>query len=150
MLTSNAFMKKSNNDILIRNFQLTFSLRSISLRGGPLQPSRHMSLFTLATSMILFLSKPINDDQVVVVKNPPAAVEKSTSDGLTVEGIIVNVWNIYDENESDWKSHASAIAQSIHLIKTRLGALTDGDRKTEVTNVIKNQFPTVCPRPISI
>ncbi|CAI9769373.1 unnamed protein product [Fraxinus pennsylvanica] len=49
-----------------------------------------------------------------------AAVEKSTSDGLTVEGIIANGWNIYDENESDWKSHASAIAQSIHLIKKRL------------------------------
>ncbi|CAI9760879.1 unnamed protein product [Fraxinus pennsylvanica] len=61
-----------------------------------------------------------DDDQVVVVKNPSAAVEKSTSDGLTVEGIIVNVWSIYDENERDWKSHASAIAQSIHLIKTRL------------------------------
>ncbi|KAK6143853.1 hypothetical protein DH2020_024201 [Rehmannia glutinosa] len=49
-----------------------------------------------------------------------AAVEASTSDGLTVEGIIANNWVIYDENESDWKSHASAIAQSIHLIKKRL------------------------------
>ncbi|CAA2976705.1 peptide chain release factor 2, chloroplastic [Olea europaea subsp. europaea] len=49
-----------------------------------------------------------------------AAIEKSTSDGLTVEAIIANGWTIYDENESDWKSHASAIAQSIHLIKKRL------------------------------
>ncbi|KAL6569925.1 hypothetical protein OROMI_014439 [Orobanche minor] len=49
--------KKSSNDILIRSFQLAFSLRSISLRGGPIQPSRRRSLFTLATSMILFLSK---------------------------------------------------------------------------------------------
>ncbi|XP_073307934.1 peptide chain release factor PrfB2, chloroplastic-like [Primulina huaijiensis] len=49
-----------------------------------------------------------------------AAVESSTSDGLTVEGIIANNWTIYDENEKDWKSHASAIAQSIHLIKKRL------------------------------
>lgn len=49
-----------------------------------------------------------------------AAVESSTSDGLTVEGIITNNWTIYDENENDWKSHASAIAQSIHLIKKRL------------------------------
>ncbi|KAL2514022.1 Peptide chain release factor PrfB2 [Forsythia ovata] len=49
-----------------------------------------------------------------------AAVEQSTSDGLTVEGIIANGWIIYDEDESDWKSHASAIAQSIHLIKKRL------------------------------
>ncbi|KAH6762492.1 Peptide chain release factor 2 [Perilla frutescens var. hirtella] len=49
-----------------------------------------------------------------------AAAEASTSDGLTVEGIIANNWVIYDENESDWKSHAAAIAQSIHLIKKRL------------------------------
>ncbi|XP_073027956.1 peptide chain release factor PrfB2, chloroplastic [Primulina eburnea] len=49
-----------------------------------------------------------------------AAVESSTSDGLTVEGIIANNWTIYDEYENDWKSHASAIARSIHLIKKRL------------------------------
>ncbi|PIN12669.1 Mitochondrial polypeptide chain release factor [Handroanthus impetiginosus] len=49
-----------------------------------------------------------------------AAVEASTSDGLTVEGIIANKWVIHDENESDWRSHAAAIAQSIHLIKKRL------------------------------
>ncbi|KVI11012.1 hypothetical protein Ccrd_010586 [Cynara cardunculus var. scolymus] len=49
-----------------------------------------------------------------------AAVEPSTSDGLTVDGIIANEWTILDENESDWKSHASAIAQSIGLIKKRL------------------------------
>ncbi|CAL5402058.1 unnamed protein product [Camellia sinensis] len=48
------------------------------------------------------------------------AVEPSTSDGLTVEGIIANQWPILEESESDWKSHASAIAQSIHLIKKRL------------------------------
>ncbi|XP_057493482.1 peptide chain release factor PrfB2, chloroplastic-like [Actinidia eriantha] len=49
-----------------------------------------------------------------------AAVEPSTSDGLTVEGIIAHQWTILDESEGDWKSHASAIAQSIHLIKKRL------------------------------
>ncbi|KAK9292323.1 hypothetical protein L1049_020289 [Liquidambar formosana] len=49
-----------------------------------------------------------------------AAIEPSTSDGLTVEGILANQWTIHDESESDWKSHAAAIAQSIHLIKKRL------------------------------
>ncbi|XP_038878326.1 peptide chain release factor PrfB2, chloroplastic isoform X2 [Benincasa hispida] len=48
------------------------------------------------------------------------AVEPSTSDGLTVEGILGNRWTILDESESDWRSHAAAIAQSIHLIKKRL------------------------------
>jgi peptide chain release factor 2 len=37
-----------------------------------------------------------------------------------VEGIIAKQWSIVDENDNDWKSHASAIAQSIHLIKKRL------------------------------
>ncbi|KAI5424523.1 peptide chain release factor PrfB2, chloroplastic [Lathyrus oleraceus] len=50
----------------------------------------------------------------------PAAAEHSTSDGLTVEGILANNWTILDENDGDWKSHAAAIAQSIHLIKRRL------------------------------
>lgn len=49
-----------------------------------------------------------------------AAVELSTSDGLTVEGIIANQWPIVEESVSDWKSHASSIAQSIHLIKKRM------------------------------
>ncbi|GJX17086.1 peptide chain release factor PrfB2, chloroplastic [Tanacetum coccineum] len=43
-----------------------------------------------------------------------------TCDGLTVDGIVANDWVILDESESDWKSHASAIAQSICLIKKRL------------------------------
>lgn len=29
-------------------------------------------------------------------------------------------WTILDESESDWRSHAAAVAQSIHLIKKRL------------------------------
>ncbi|KAG7969381.1 hypothetical protein I3843_07G028800 [Carya illinoinensis] len=49
-----------------------------------------------------------------------AAVQHSTADGLTVEGIVTSNWPILDETESDWKSHAAAIAQSIHLIKKRL------------------------------
>ncbi|XP_055816598.1 peptide chain release factor PrfB2, chloroplastic [Solanum dulcamara] len=48
------------------------------------------------------------------------AVEPITTDGLTVEGIIAKNWNILDDSEEDWKSHASSIAQSIHLIKKRL------------------------------
>ncbi|KAL9250247.1 Peptide chain release factor PrfB2, chloroplastic-like protein [Drosera capensis] len=49
-----------------------------------------------------------------------SATESSTSDGLTVERILGNQWAILDENGSDWKSHVSAIARSIHLIKKRL------------------------------
>ncbi|XP_039020119.1 protein SEMI-ROLLED LEAF 2-like [Hibiscus syriacus] len=54
--------KNSGNESLVRSFQLAFSLRSIALNGGewPLPPSRRRSLFTLATSMILFSSKAFN------------------------------------------------------------------------------------------
>ncbi|KAK1313502.1 hypothetical protein QJS10_CPA06g01533 [Acorus calamus] len=50
--------KSSINEALVRSFQLAFSLRSIALgEGGSLQPSHRRSLFTLATSMIVFSSK---------------------------------------------------------------------------------------------
>ncbi|XP_015573881.1 protein SEMI-ROLLED LEAF 2 isoform X1 [Ricinus communis] len=52
--------KNSSNETLIRSFQLAFSLRSFAIGGGPLQPSRRRSLFTLSTSMILFSSKAFN------------------------------------------------------------------------------------------
>ncbi|TQD89872.1 hypothetical protein C1H46_024574 [Malus baccata] len=53
--------KNSRIEVLVRSFQLAFSLRNISLNeGGLLPPSRRRSLFTLATSMILFLSKAYN------------------------------------------------------------------------------------------
>ncbi|XP_022152867.1 uncharacterized protein LOC111020492 isoform X2 [Momordica charantia] len=49
--------KNSSHETLIRSFQLAFSLRSIALAGGQLQPSHRRSLFTLATSMIIFTAK---------------------------------------------------------------------------------------------
>ncbi|XP_057959815.1 protein SEMI-ROLLED LEAF 2-like isoform X2 [Malania oleifera] len=53
--------KNSSHEVLVRSFQLAFSLRSISLgEGGPLPPSRRRSLFTLSTSMITFSSKAYN------------------------------------------------------------------------------------------
>ncbi|KAL1146385.1 hypothetical protein V6Z11_A11G368500, partial [Gossypium hirsutum] len=53
--------KNSSNEALVRSFQLAFSLQSIVFNeGGPLPPSRRRSLFTLATSMILFSSKAFN------------------------------------------------------------------------------------------
>ncbi|KAL6540512.1 hypothetical protein OROMI_024395 [Orobanche minor] len=53
--------KNSSREALIRSSQLAFSLRSASLvGGGTLPPSRRRSLFVLATSMIIFLSKAYN------------------------------------------------------------------------------------------
>ncbi|XP_020539400.1 protein SEMI-ROLLED LEAF 2 isoform X2 [Jatropha curcas] len=53
--------KNSSHESLIRSFQLAFSLRNIGVNAAvPLPPSRLRSLFTLATSMILFSSKAYN------------------------------------------------------------------------------------------
>ncbi|KAF8683885.1 hypothetical protein HU200_044827 [Digitaria exilis] len=43
-----------------------------------------------------------------------------TTDGLTVDSISGKGWTILPESESDWRSHAAAISQSIKLIKKRL------------------------------
>ncbi|CAA7398378.1 unnamed protein product [Spirodela intermedia] len=49
-----------------------------------------------------------------------AVSEPKSSDGMTVDDIVGKGWPILDEAEGDWRSHAAAIAQSIHLIKRRL------------------------------
>lgn len=56
-------------------------------------------------------TRPLSSEAVAVA---------ATCDGLTVERIIANQWPILDENDSDWKSHAAAISQSIQVIKRRL------------------------------
>ncbi|XP_047330036.1 protein SEMI-ROLLED LEAF 2-like isoform X2 [Impatiens glandulifera] len=53
--------KHSSQKNLVRSFQLAFSLWNISLsEGGTLPPSRRKSLYTLATSLIIFSSKAFN------------------------------------------------------------------------------------------
>ncbi|CAN6830517.1 unnamed protein product [Brassica oleracea] len=53
--------KNSSQGALIRSFQMALSLRDVSLtEGGPLPPSRRRSLFTMATSMVIFSSKAFN------------------------------------------------------------------------------------------
>ncbi|KAB1213316.1 hypothetical protein CJ030_MR5G003614 [Morella rubra] len=50
--------KTSSHAALVRCFQLAFSLRNISLdQEGGLQPSRRRSLFTLASSMLIFSAR---------------------------------------------------------------------------------------------
>ncbi|KAF8402310.1 hypothetical protein HHK36_013264 [Tetracentron sinense] len=54
-------LKVSSHMALVRCFQLAFSLRSISLeQEGGLKPSRRRSLFTLASSMLIFSAKATN------------------------------------------------------------------------------------------
>lgn len=59
--------KNSFQDTLVRSYQLAFSLRNIALREGSLPPSRRRSLFTLATSMIVFSSKAFDISPLVSI-----------------------------------------------------------------------------------
>lgn len=61
-----AHAKSSGREVLVRSFQLAFSLRGISLvKGGPLPPSRCRSLFTMATAMIIFSAKAYDIQSLV-------------------------------------------------------------------------------------
>ncbi|KAF0906020.1 hypothetical protein E2562_009037 [Oryza meyeriana var. granulata] len=42
------------------------------------------------------------------------------ADGLTMDSIAGKGWTILPEAESDWRSHAAAVVQSVKLIKKRL------------------------------
>ncbi|CAN6848908.1 unnamed protein product [Brassica oleracea] len=69
--------KNSSNEVLVWSFQLAFTLRNLSL-GGPLQPSRRRSLFTLATSMIIFSARAFNIPPLV--NNAKTALQEKTVD----------------------------------------------------------------------
>ncbi|TVU28905.1 hypothetical protein EJB05_20443 [Eragrostis curvula] len=59
--------KGSVIEVLVGSFQLAFSLRSISLQAGFLPPSRRRSLFTLATSMLVFFSKAFSIPSLIPI-----------------------------------------------------------------------------------
>ncbi|RZC82938.1 hypothetical protein C5167_045724 [Papaver somniferum] len=74
--------KNSSNETLVRSLQLAFSLRKISLQGGgSLQPSRCRSLFTMATSMIIFASKAYNIIPLVALAKASLTDEAATTTG---------------------------------------------------------------------
>ncbi|KAK3159271.1 hypothetical protein QOZ80_2AG0148040 [Eleusine coracana subsp. coracana] len=60
-------VKGSIMKVLVGSFQLAFSLRGISLQAGFLPPSRRRSLFTLATSMLVFFSKAFNVPSLIPI-----------------------------------------------------------------------------------
>ncbi|XP_010241507.1 PREDICTED: uncharacterized protein LOC104586087 isoform X2 [Nelumbo nucifera] len=101
--------KTSSHVALVRCFQLAFSLRSISLeQEGGLQPSRRRSLFTLASSMLIFSAKAGNLPQLVpLVKatltddtvDPYLHLVEDTS--LVADGISANQTIMYGSQEDE-------------------------------------------------
>jgi peptide chain release factor 2 len=59
-------------------------------------------------------------DPLTLFLPPPDHASLRTADGMTVDSIADKGWTILAEAESDWRSHAAAVAQSIKLIKKRL------------------------------
>ncbi|THU57659.1 hypothetical protein C4D60_Mb03t05850 [Musa balbisiana] len=157
--------KNSIHEILTRSFQLAFSIRDVSLRkGGSLSPSRRRSLFTLATSMIVFSSKAFNiapliltarssltermvDPFLHLVEDCRLEVSKAASD---------NQIKVYGSKEDDNASleSLSAITTAGHvsteamvsMIVNSLGDLPDSELSTLKKQLLSDFSPDdVCP-----
>ncbi|PKA47054.1 hypothetical protein AXF42_Ash011728 [Apostasia shenzhenica] len=129
--------KNSFHDALVQSYQLAFSLRGIALQGGSLPPSRRRSLFTLATSMIIFSSKAFG-------VLPLVSIAKSSLNETTVDPFLSlledcklqavnatsNLSIAYGSKEDDIKA-----SNSLSAIK-----LTESHSKESMVSVIVNGF----------
>ncbi|XP_062107804.1 protein SEMI-ROLLED LEAF 2 isoform X2 [Humulus lupulus] len=71
--------KTSSHTVLVRCFQLAFSLRTVAFdKEGVLQPSRRRSLFTLASFMLIFSARIGNFPQLIPLVK--ASLTKKTVD----------------------------------------------------------------------
>lgn len=71
--------KTSSHSVLVRCFQLAFSLRTLSFdKEGGLQPSRRRSLFTLASVMLIFSGRVCNFLELIPLVK--ASLTKKTVD----------------------------------------------------------------------
>ncbi|GFZ02679.1 Uncharacterized protein Acr_15g0012870 [Actinidia rufa] len=145
--------KNSSQEALVQSFQLAFSLRSISLGAGPLQPSRRRSLFTLATSMIVFSAKAFNI--LPLVPCAKAAVTVNTVDPFlqlvddcklqVVNTGLVDMGKVYGskEDDDDALKSLSAIVitedQSIDSFASMIVKMLRQSSKME-TSIMKEQL----------
>ncbi|VFQ91258.1 unnamed protein product [Cuscuta campestris] len=158
--------KKSSHESLIRSFQLSFSLRSISLHGaGKLPPSRRRSLFTLSTSMIIFLGKAFNFIPLVVSAKA-ALTDRTTIDPFLrlvedcqLKAVTSNsdcMMSLYGSEEDD--AAALKLLSEIEITKKHstesfASMIVESLKKslTDKTNLIKEQLlqdflpDDVCP-----
>ncbi|KAI8545848.1 hypothetical protein RHMOL_Rhmol07G0069700 [Rhododendron molle] len=120
--------KHSSQEALIQSFQLAFSLRSISLGAGPLQPSRRRSLFTLATSMIIFSAKAFNILPLVYCAKAPVTSNNVDPflhlvDDCKLQAVntgLDNMGKVYGSKEDDDDA-----------LKTLSAIMTTGDQSKE-------------------
>ncbi|KAJ4971996.1 hypothetical protein NE237_005095 [Protea cynaroides] len=127
--------KNSSHEALIRSFQLALSLRSISLgEGGPLPPSRRRSLFTLATSMIIFSANAYNIPSLIPF------VKASLTD-KTVDPFLnlVEDWKLQAVNtgpDHAFKVHGSKDDDNAALKSLSAIEITDDQSKGSLASII--------------
>lgn len=99
------------------------------LRSRTPNPTHHLLTHGAAMSSLLgpthglpatVRSRPLVEPTRWFSSPAPVLEAPRTVDGLTVDSIADKGWTILAEAESDWRSHAAAVAQSIRLIKKRL------------------------------
>ncbi|KAJ7982225.1 ARM repeat superfamily protein [Quillaja saponaria] len=123
-----ARIKNSSHEALIQSFQLAFSLRGISLgEGASLQPSRRRSLFTLATSMIIFTAKAF--DILSLIPHAKAALTDETADPFlqlandsklqAVNATLGNQTKVYGSKEDDEDASKSLAAIKLTEIQCK-------------------------------
>jgi peptide chain release factor 2 len=88
---------------------------------GPTDGLPHAANSTLLRVPVRWFSSPSTE---AVAEAP------MTADGLTIDSIADKGWTILPEAESDWRSHAAAVAQSVKLIKKRLKVQYSLDTRT--------------------
>jgi hypothetical protein len=90
---------------------------------GPTDGLPHAADSTLLRVLMRWLSSPSSE----AVAEAPMTV-----DGLTVDSITDKGWTILPEAESDWRSHAAAVVQSVKLIKKLLKVHYSHDTRNSV------------------
>ncbi|OVA07297.1 hypothetical protein BVC80_1601g76 [Macleaya cordata] len=153
--------KNSNHEALVRSFQLAFSLRKNSFGGGSLQPSRRRSLFTLATSMIIFASKAYNI--VPLVSFAKASLTDEAADPFLhlVDNRKLQAVNTGSDHSYGSKEDDTAATKSLSTIKLtenqsqesmacvimkNLGNLLDSESSTIRDQLLNDFMPDdVCP-----
>ncbi|KAG9456465.1 hypothetical protein H6P81_000973 [Aristolochia fimbriata] len=156
--------KVSNHEALVRSFQLAFSLQRVALKDGTnLPPSRRRSLFTLATSMVVFSAKAHNI--LSIIPSVKALLTDKTIDPFLhlVEESKLQAVNIdadhrlkvYGSKDDETAASLSLSAitmtssQSVELASTivkSLGSLTDAESVTITQQLTSDFLPDdVCP-----
>lgn len=153
--------KNSYHEALTRSFQLTFSLRNISLDGGALPSSRRRSVFTLAISMMVFSARIFDILPLVPIVKP--ALSENVADPFlclvddsklrAASGILSMQYGSKEDENAALKSlSAVSLTESqskdsiTALILNSLGDLSDEELSSMRAQLLSDFLPDdVCP-----